>query len=276
MSYFEFPRSRTYDSDLGWLIDTVKEISDQFENFTSWEDEHKLEYEALLARVSALENTVNTAMSDIDARFSTLETQLTNDIDTKISQLANEITLVLASFSNTLIEFKNLITKNYDDTIAYVDEQNRIVIARVEDLIAAFIADIPDLTTVNVLNPVRGEVTSIQVAVDDLYEFSRYEALTAYEYDTLGLTASEYDALNLTATEYDLYGKKLLWKNPLLYMYNPITGDYQWIGDVVSYLSQYWHGNGLTATQYDALDLTASEYDALDLTAYEYDYNGIS
>ena len=28
MSYFEFPHTRTYDSDLGWLIKTVKKLTE--------------------------------------------------------------------------------------------------------------------------------------------------------------------------------------------------------------------------------------------------------
>lgn len=38
MSFFEFPHTRTYDNDLGWLIKKVKEISDTVENFVSYNE----------------------------------------------------------------------------------------------------------------------------------------------------------------------------------------------------------------------------------------------
>ena len=30
MSYFEFPHTRTYDSDLGWLIKSMEELLDEY------------------------------------------------------------------------------------------------------------------------------------------------------------------------------------------------------------------------------------------------------
>ena len=33
MAYFEFPHTRTYDSDLGWLIKHVKAIGDSLQQF---------------------------------------------------------------------------------------------------------------------------------------------------------------------------------------------------------------------------------------------------
>lgn len=36
MSYFEFPHTRTYDSDLGWLIKDVKSADDLIKNILQW------------------------------------------------------------------------------------------------------------------------------------------------------------------------------------------------------------------------------------------------
>ena len=54
MSYFEFPHSRTYDSDLGWLIKTVKQIADLVEGLEDWKTEHVEEYEQLKALYDAI------------------------------------------------------------------------------------------------------------------------------------------------------------------------------------------------------------------------------
>ena len=47
MSYFEFPHTRTYDSDLGWLIKTLKEVCTLVESLEGWKTEHEAEYEQL-------------------------------------------------------------------------------------------------------------------------------------------------------------------------------------------------------------------------------------
>lgn len=47
MSYFEFPHTRTYDSDLGWLIKTVKKLVECCDSMTEWKTEHEKAYEEL-------------------------------------------------------------------------------------------------------------------------------------------------------------------------------------------------------------------------------------
>ena len=49
MSYFEFPHTRTYDSDLGWLIKTVKKLTELVTDLGDWRIEHEAEYEQLKA-----------------------------------------------------------------------------------------------------------------------------------------------------------------------------------------------------------------------------------
>lgn len=54
MGYFDFPHTRTYDSDLGWLIKTVKTIADLVEGLEDWKTEHVEEYEQLKALYDAI------------------------------------------------------------------------------------------------------------------------------------------------------------------------------------------------------------------------------
>ena len=56
MSYFEFPHTRTYDSDLGWLIKHVNSYDEVIERLDAWiaENEPKLDdmealYQALIS-----------------------------------------------------------------------------------------------------------------------------------------------------------------------------------------------------------------------------------
>lgn len=54
MSYFEFPHTRTYDSDLGWLIKTVKQITELVSGLEEWKTQHEEEYDQLKALYDAL------------------------------------------------------------------------------------------------------------------------------------------------------------------------------------------------------------------------------
>ena len=47
MSFFEFPHTRTYDSDLGWIIQTIKKICEEVEGLDDWKISHEKEYEQL-------------------------------------------------------------------------------------------------------------------------------------------------------------------------------------------------------------------------------------
>lgn len=54
MSYFDFPHTRTYDSDLGWLIKTVKKLTELVEGLEDWKTEHEPEYLELKALYDAI------------------------------------------------------------------------------------------------------------------------------------------------------------------------------------------------------------------------------
>ena len=49
MSFYEFPHTRTYDSDLGWLIKTVKDLLTCCDEMKSWKVTHEEQYKQLKA-----------------------------------------------------------------------------------------------------------------------------------------------------------------------------------------------------------------------------------
>ena len=279
MSFFEFPHTRTYDSDLGWLIKEVTRIADQYDTFIEYMNTHKVEYEELQRRVSALENEIESFETEINNRFYTLDQELRSDIDNQIAQIIaqvnaklQEVDLALRDLENKFNQFKtetrNLVIQYYNLGKAYTD-------FKIEELINS----LPELTTVYVFNPIKGRVTTLQETINDLYDLGRPDALTAKEYDDLELTASEYDALEITAIDYDLYARKLLEELGILkdswhYMYSPFTGEYVTLQTVITELSELHkdESGAITASEYDALELTASDYDDLLISAYDYDW----
>lgn len=289
MSYFEFPHTRTYDSDLGWLITEYKRIAAEINNLMAWMQTHKTEYNEAMRRLAAVENEIDKFEARINAEFDRLKADIEADfeeqkqaLEQELQLLEEEVNRAIASFETRFIALKADILNEMEQLKAEVRREinnfynvmqanNTYMINWVENRIEEFINSLPEILTVQVYNPYRGEVTDIQTAINDLYEVASIWGLTAEQYDSLNLTASEYDALDLTAREYDTLGYKLLYKDPNYWMISPFTGELTLVKDVVSKLAQF-HMDGLTATEYDAKDLDADTYDALDLTAFNYDW----
>lgn len=300
MSYFEFPHTRTYDSDLGWLITEYKRLAAEVDNLMAWMQTHKTEYNEAMRRLAAVENEIDTFEARINAEFDRLKADIEADfeeqkqaleqalaetqaqIEQEMQLLEEEVNRAIASFESRFLALKADILNEMEQLKAEVRREinnfynvmqanNTYMINWVENRIEEFINSLPEILTVQVYNPYRGEVTDIQIAINDLYEVASIWGLTAQQYDSLDLTASEYDALDLTAREYDTLGYKLLYKDPNYWMISPFTGELTLVKDVVSKLAQF-HMDGLTATEYDAKDLDADTYDALDITAFNYDW----
>ena len=279
MSFFEFPHTRTYDSDLGWLIKEVKKISDEYQALIDWKNSHETEYSELLRRVNNLELEINTFEAQIQEEFDSLKNGLEAYIYEQIHEALGQLIIELGDVRAEIIQLRADVTRAILDLEGDIRAQDMMLRNWVNARLDQFIEEIPDLTTINVWNPVRGALTSVQIAIDDLYNLGRSGGLTASEYDAMQLTASEYDSLDLTAYEYDNYAKDILgqrgiFKNPLYYMNSPFTGEYVPIVTVINELAHLHKADALTASEYDALDLSAADYDTYDLTAYDYDWSG--
>lgn len=70
MSYFEFPHTRTYDSDLGWLIKETKALLDCCGSMTAWRAEHEAQYKQLK---NAVESLVDNLVDGINPWDSSIE-----------------------------------------------------------------------------------------------------------------------------------------------------------------------------------------------------------
>lgn len=279
MSFFEFPHTRTYDSDLGWLIKKMEELLNEYNTLITWKAQHEIEYAELLMRVSFLESSIEGFINEINQRFEDLENELESQIYTQLQAALSQLNIELGNMRAQIIDLRTDLTRAIIELNGRIEAEDTLIRDYIEARLQEFINSIPDLTTINVYNPVKGYITSVQEAINDLYNASRSEALTALEYDSLGLTAQQYDDLELTAIEYDNWGKTLLYNagfyfNPNHYMASPFTGQIVKLEVVINELASLHKTDTLTASEYDAKDLTATYYDSLDLTAYEYDWNG--
>jgi F0F1-type ATP synthase membrane subunit b/b' len=296
----KYPYTDFHELNLDWLIERYTTLTEEVNTLKTWVAQHKIEYNEAMVRLEAVENEIDTFEQQITASFNQLRADLEADfaqqkaeleaaliqvkaeVDAELSQLQEDVAAAIAGFENQFKTLETSILNEVEQLKADVRREvtefynvmqanNEYVFTYVENRLDEFISSLPEILTVMVYNPYRGEVTDIQTAINDLYEVAAIWGLTASQYDSLGLTASEYDALDLTAREYDTLGYKLLYKDPDHYMISPFTGEYVPLQEVIDKLAQF-HMEGLTASEYDVKDLTAEGYDALDLTAFNYDW----
>lgn len=121
-----------------------------------------------------------------------------------------------------------------------------------------------------VYNPVTGFRNSIQQVIDTLISFHACgnNCLTL---DGLGLTASEYDNIQFTAFQFDFKG---IVERCGKYI-NPITGEMDKLQNILNMIVGQLQ-NGLTAEQFDGLNVDCETLDGIEYTAYEFDFSGIS
>jgi hypothetical protein len=133
-------------------------------------------------------------IEEIETELASMRQEMT-DFETEVN------TSIAAQFNSIKIQLQSMIATTLIQANAYTDS----VAAGLEDEIAQI-----SVGQISLFDPTTGFYSPLQIVVDNLYNSSRENALTATEYDALELTATAYDAYELTATEYDQSGKTLL------------------------------------------------------------------
>ena len=108
---------------------------------------------------------------------------------------------ILAEFLRIKSELEALVATALNQANAYTDALGERLSAEIEAI---------TLGQIKVYDSSTGQLENLQVVIDNLFNLSRTDAITASEYDALDLTATVYDAYDLTASQYDNNAKSLL------------------------------------------------------------------
>ena len=294
MSYtgFDFPHTHYYDSDLREVLDKLKFLLKEYDGLVNdiaelneWKTTHEGEYVALLKEVQRVSGEIDGFEAEVNQKFDELSASLYSDFDELKGEVRNELASTITEINNLFSELKAQMEQQifemkqeisrltYELQIAIGDFRNEM-----EDYIDKrfdlFVENLPDYEHLIVWNPIRGYQTTVQIAINDLYSMSNFWGLTASEFDSLNLTCEEFESYELTCHEFDNLGYKLLnYPDPNTHMLDPFDGTIKPIKEVVMELYGL-HMGGLTAAEFDALDLTAEEFDAKEVTAFEFDFFG--
>jgi predicted nucleic acid-binding Zn-ribbon protein len=182
LSYRE---SLTYEEQLLWLQKNLNEAIELLNKLKEDFDNIDLNFEELEQRI----NLVAESVSLMSERVSSLEENSATKED-------------LAGAIDTLDEeLKALINEEYSILKEYVDTQD-------EDL--QYQIDHFDIGNITLLDPTTGLQSSIQTVIDNIYDQTRTDGISAAEFDALQLTAEGFDEKEITAFNFDQHGKTLL------------------------------------------------------------------
>lgn len=190
MAYFEFPHTRNYDGDLGWVVKKLKEVSDLTEYLNE-------EFSKIVILTQAQ------IQSMIDASIAANNITLRQELEALKIQITNE--------------YKAYVDNQIHSLTVYVDNQDLYFDSLAQGYASTALADAKTYTDDQVMNftlminPITGEFEDVRDVVTDIVTYFHSEdTLTANEYDTLEMTADDYDLKELTAIDYDFNGKNLL------------------------------------------------------------------
>ena len=177
----------TYVEYLLGVLKKMNEVIVQVNSNTSFIENYDGRINALELEISRLRTEIEEFENSVDTKFAELQSSLINKINEKFVEIRSELL--------TLLEVYRAEGKAYTDTkIAQVE-------AEIEQIL---------IGQITLRDPTTGLVSPLQTVIDNLYDTTREEALTATEYDTLELTATAYDTDEITAFNYDYYGKTIL------------------------------------------------------------------
>lgn len=190
MAYFEFPHTRNYEGDLGWIIKNLTEVAE----ITKYLQEE-------FAKIIVLTQAQIQSMIDASIAANNLE------IAQELIDLKNQIT----------IEYKGYVTAQINTLTVYIDNQDVHYDQLAQGYASTTLTEAKDYTDAQVMsytmmvNPITGVYEDVRNVVNDIVSyFHTQDSLTAAEYDALDLTASYYDGKQLNAYDYDFNGKTLL------------------------------------------------------------------
>nr|DAM30814.1 MAG TPA: hypothetical protein [Caudoviricetes sp.] len=177
-------------------------------------------------------------------------TWICNYIDKEIIPKINEN----ADLTNELIGKVDLVQEEVIEIKEYVDKY----LKDIDDIKAEIIVINNTLETLqNAINLTNEEIARVHDELETIIN-QNYAILKDYIDVKIGLVNNRIDNIEIGEIE----------------IYNPTNGLFQPLQEVINDLYGITNKDGLTATEFDALDLTATAFDSYDITAYEFDSAG--
>lgn len=196
----------------GWVLENFPFIEDDMEAIDNYQ---------LLCKIVEYMNKIAENQNELAEDYNTLIEEFTNlknyvdeyliglddvkaeilVINGKIDELISQVAQNTQDISDNYTYLYNLIGETYNTLKAYVDDQVLILNNKIDNI---------QIGQISIYDPTTGLLSPLQVVINNIYEISNKDGLTAGEFDALNLTASGFDAYQITAYEFDSQGKTIL------------------------------------------------------------------
>ena len=186
--------SMTYEEQLLWILNKLeKEIIPDINGLIEFVENLDINFDTIYSQI----DNINSEISTLSTNFNNIK-EITEQNSRDIINLNNKIT---EDINNLDTELKGLINENYNTLKSYVDTQDSILNNKIDNIV---------IGNINVYDPTTGEITPLQIVLNNLAQASYKDGLTANEFDSLELSASGFDAYEITALDFDSNGKAIL------------------------------------------------------------------
>ena len=177
----------TYVEYLLGVLKKLNEVIEQTNSNTQFIEDYDGRIDALERAFVKVREEIVAFENQVNENFEELEQELIANINNQITAIRQELL--------------GLISVYRAESKAYTDTKIAQVEAEIDQIL---------IGQITLRDPTTGLISPLQTVIDNIYDTTREEALSATEYDGLELTATAYDGYDLTAFNYDYYGKTIL------------------------------------------------------------------
>ena len=236
-AYFShaYPYTDFHEMNLDFLLTEYQQIVNNLNEAIDWINKHQGEYEEAMRRLEAVENEIATFEAHIEAEFAKLKADQEAAFAEQTAKLDAAIALMEEEIDQKLIQFQTEL----DINLAQFTNDFLQLKAQVE----------------REINNLKAEINSMII---ELRNSQQANNQFIFDYVENRLDQFIIDFPSLVDTP----------------VYNPVRGGTTTLQRCINDLYDFARFYGLTAQQYDTLQLTAEEYDNMELTALEYDQRG--
>lgn len=249
------------------MSDTVQEINSEINSM-------KFNITNLTHSLDALRNDHTRDITNINNSISELNSSVTN-INKQLITLTNTL-------RNEYIQADTKIKNDLEKLITEGDENlQRLILDGDKDTLSKS-TDYSYRLMQTTKRELEDEISKISTesgrnAIKWLWQYGCCAGgFTAREwYHLTNIKASCWNKVSPTAWEWYTNGIRLFKRfTRIMKMYSPVTGELVDVRLALAQLAGKLKVNGITASEYDNLDIHAGEYDNLNIEAGEYDWNG--
>lgn len=265
------------------LNNRVEAVEGEISGFEAEVTERVNQLEILLTEkidnsVIEMENKVDEKLSTVDYKIDEIEARV-DELDAYVHNTIDDITRDVMILVNTEIQRIQTMYASFEDDMKQY----------VEDKVNEVIAEIPDLTNIYVVSPASGKLVKVHIALNEVFDFHLYNALTVDEYNSLELTVNQLNALpvhyvkrGFTVREWLHDAKRLLvdlvpidkvvnWVDPHSIVRNTLTGALDWLEKNIDINTNMWMCSGcFTAYELSTLDFTCDEINDFNISCDDY------